>query len=565
LSILSSLSAQVVERPDPLDKSRIDIMGSIADTNVQRLLGARETLSPKFGIEDVFLVRGGKQELDLAFLGSARPFFAYTAMGIVTGGSTDRFDRDKKITIEVGQVEGSTQLLVYEAIPGSTPDVPPTRSPEPLKVYRITVTTQDVITRVQELKTLVGDVEGLQIRVIAGRVVLDGNILLPREMRRVLAVVRDLNANIQDPKARVASYVEMSPTYVNLVAQKMEEEIAGGKDRPKDIRVRVVNSRFFLEGTVDKLADRQAAELICNSYLPEKYLLEFPSTGAGGQIAAPQVTNVPECVVTVRIRAGQPKEPDPIIHVRFDFVTINRNYLRSFGFNWSPGLSFPSGGEEGGSQPRNSIAYSSDTGKFLTQITGIVSNLFPKLQTAANHGHARVLKTVHLLTADMFSQGSGGPPTSSFSENLSIPTVTTVNTANGPVQTPGTIDVNTEVTVRAASVPGSDKINLSITAGTAEPKGSGNGAVPVLRNNINTQVVVPDSKSAAIGGIISERRQIGITRDPADTSDFTLFEVGRSYSFVDDKGQFIMFVTPTKMRTTEEGTETLKRKFRLRK
>jgi hypothetical protein len=71
--------------------------------------------------------------------------------------------------------------------------------------------------------------------------------------------------------------------------------------------------------------------------------------------------------------------------------------------------------------------------------------------------------------------------------------------------------------------------------------------------------------------MISERRQISLGRDPAATTgtgsgnDISLFNFSRFHEFTDQKNQMIIFVTPTKIRNASEGTESLKRKFRLKK
>jgi hypothetical protein len=85
---------------------------------------------------------------------------------------------------------------------------------------------------------------------------------------------------------------------------------------------------------------------------------------------------------------------------------------------------------------------------------------------------------------------------------------------------------------------------------------------------VNTPVVVTNGTSAAIGGLIGENREVNYNRSPgsdgAGQANFELFGIGRGQSFNDSKSQFLLFITPTKLLDPAEGTQELKRKFRLR-
>src|SRR5690606_8341050 len=100
--------------------------------------------------------------------------------------------------------------------------------------------------------------------------------------------------------------------------------------------------------------------------------------------------------------------------------------------------------------------------------------------------------------------------------------------------------------------------------------GQGPGGVPqTLQNKIETSLVVGNGESAALGGMIGEERKVSFDRNPGSSSapadNFELINVGRSQTFDDSKRQFIVFVTPNKIRTPTESTNDLKRKFRLRR
>lgn len=551
-----------------IDGRQSDLLNAIVDTDYDRIIedqmkGEGKVLRPELGFEDVFVTSGKTVVIDAGKLGQGPcPDRAdelpirVSQVGVVVNVERDRGSEGCRL--QAGDKSGATQILWYENKSTVKGKVDYGRL---LKVYRVTVTSEDLLMLMQEIKALIGHVEGLEIRIVGGSVVIDGYVLVPRDLRRVAAVLERYSKST--PPKPIINLVEVSPLSQKLLAKKMEEAIAGGKDRPKDVSVRVVNGRYFLEGLVDKEADRQTALLICQSYLQEKFTPASPLQSP----PAPQLPNgraVGDCVTMIRIRAGQPQEPDPIVAVRVDFVTVSRDYFKNFNFHWSPTL--------GGNANLN---YSSDLGKLITSFTATVSDLFPVLDTANRHGYARILKTAHVLVRDGVDRSKGGsseaPPEAVINEVIKIPYTVQAPPVNGQSQPPSVqfIDVKTEVNIKAKSVSGSDKLFVDITATQTELRtgAAGDSAIPSTQSNVlKTSLVVTNGESAALGGLVSERRRVGIERDPASTSgSFSLFELAKKYTFQDSKEQFIVFVTPEKLRSPTEGTEQLKRKFRLRK
>ena len=160
---------------------------------------------------------------------------------------------------------------------------------------------------------------------------------------------------------------------------------------------------------------------------------------------------------------------------------------------------------------------------------------------------------------------------------LEIPYLTPASTSANGQQTPPQWNfkpLETRVSLRVRSIPGTDKINLAIkaTQTEAQDKPAPDAPPGTLAYDVNTSLVVSNGDSAALGGMISERRLISVGRDPSNTTaadssgnDITLFKFSRFHEFTDQKNQMIIFVTPTKIRNASEGTESLKRKFRLKK
>jgi len=96
------------------------------------------------------------------------------------------------------------------------------------------------------------------------------------------------------------------------IASEIENTISGGKERPKDIYVRNIEGRFFLEGVVDHRKEREEAIEICQSFAARRIKLE--ETGFS------KVQDL--CVNRVRIRAGQPMEPPGMLRVVYSVIKI---------------------------------------------------------------------------------------------------------------------------------------------------------------------------------------------------------------------------------------------------
>jgi hypothetical protein len=83
------------------------------------------------------------------------------------------------------------------------------------------------------------------------------------------------------------------------LADKIETAIAGGPNNPRDVIVRPVGKRFFVEGIVDRPKQREQALEIC--------------AALAGDSA---------CANYVRLRAGQPEEASPMLRLVYRVYEI---------------------------------------------------------------------------------------------------------------------------------------------------------------------------------------------------------------------------------------------------
>ncbi len=84
--------------------------------------------------------------------------------------------------------------------------------------YTIIVTATGSSSIVSELRELIGDVEGLRIVIKGGKIVVEGEIVVPDDIGRVSKVL------VNYPQ--VLTLIELSPQTQRVIARKMSDELA---------------------------------------------------------------------------------------------------------------------------------------------------------------------------------------------------------------------------------------------------------------------------------------------------------------------------------------------------
>jgi pilus assembly protein CpaC len=542
---------------DDNNSKKTQLVGEIPDSNLETVLKNRDQLDPIYGFEEIYIGLNKKNPnaktgatISLEDIPEIKDikdiYWSITIKEIVKFSREEMtqpgFPPKRAVIIATGQAN-TTQILAYDKyIDPETKKALPGK--KLFKVFRVTVTDEDLVNLLQQIRAKMGKVEGLEMRLIGDRIVIDGQIIVPKDLRRVMTVYQ----GYKDSGKPVELLAEMSPLALQYIAEKMQDEINGGKDKPTNVYVRVLNGRFILEGAVDKQIEREIAVQTCQIMVQDQFKLE-PKL-----VKETTFKDLAECLNRIRRRPPQAGEPDKDMSVRVDFVSLVRNYIKAFNFKWAPGVT-----------TNSSYSYSSDIGKFAGAFQATLTGLFPTLETLSRNGHARVLKSATLILKD---SGDGSPgPTASIGEVLKIPYFVPGNATN-----PASwqfADIQTNIAVAAVSIRSTDKILISLRANQAEiqDKPAPDAPPGSIQYSIDTQLVVSNGESAAIGGLISERRQVSAGRDPPNASynDITLFKFSKTHEFQETKNQMIIFVTPTTLRSPSEGTDSLKRKFRLRR
>lgn len=444
-------------------------------------------------------------------------------------------NKDRKLLI-IPKNAGYTDMTIHD-IKG-----------QPRITYMVRVTREDTGRIISELEELLGDIEGLKIRVVGGTIILDGEILLPKDMLRIMRVIAAMKDRDQKKKAvPIRNLASISKMTMNILAERIEREIGS-----PEITARVVNNNIFLEGTAESDFEADRAVEISKTYLPEVFV--EPSKGEGGEVkpkAAGGQSGLPTIVDLLRVRPRQAAPPAQDIKITIDYVELNNEYEKVFNFEWKPLAS-----------DQSTVKFDSAVGQLSASLVATVSSLFPKLITARNHGQARVLKEETVIVKDR----ADAPAVIESSIKLYSRIVNERGEAS--LQE---IPVQNVTKVKAASIPGSDSLDLGIQISLNSLLGTNSGAPIIATNSLQTQVTIKNGDSAALGGYAVDQSLAGFNREPtrsaagaqAPGGSTPIFNFSRSKSYRHDKQQYIIFVTPEILRTASAATEEITRKFRL--
>lgn len=398
-----------------------------------------------------------------------------------------------------------------------------------LKDIRISVTESDRSKVAKEISTLLGDIEGINVKIINNKVIVDGEILLPRDMNRIVSVVNQY-------QGQAANLVVMSPLAQKKIAELIERDV----NNP-EIHCRAVNDKYILEGWASDKNEAQRAEIIAKTFVPD----EVVDAGVmSGKINKPKLSSV---INLINIKEGKAPEPGKIIRMTVHYVELQKDYEKSFRFQWMPDvddgtkLEFESGGRTPGSSA-------------LSTLTGVISNLLPKLNWAKQHGFARVLQSSSLLVID----GQKGD----IRSTVRIPYLVA-----GPQGVQSTnfeeAGMTTTITPKVQGAR-SDSVRLQMDFAVKSLLGYTAKGPMVSNSSIQTVLVVRSGQSAAVGGLVQSSSGTNFNKLPPDVSRNPIISLYASKDFRRNQSQFVVFVTPMIQSSASEGAEQIKQKFRLR-
>jgi pilus assembly protein CpaC len=392
--------------------------------------------------------------------------------------------------------------------------------------YVITIRKSDLNTVASEIKGLLADIEGINIKIINNKVIVDGEVLLPKDMSRIYNVISQFSDV-------ASSIVTMSPLAQKKISELIEKDIGN-----PEIHVRAVNEKFILEGVATSENEKTKAEIIAKTYVPDVFVEPSESSGIIKKRKIDSVINL------LSVKPGPEPQPGKTIKLIIHYVELDKDYTKGFRFQWTPSLQ--------GDQTQ--LQFGTGSQGVLSSISGTVDGLLPKLNWAKSHGHARVLKSSSIIVQD------GNPGIMNSTGNIPYP----VQNAYGQITTQF-VETGLKSKITPSIINGkSDSISLIVEFSITALTGDTTKGPTTSKNEIQTKVTVRSGQSAAIGGLVGNDSSAAYNRLPAGQTDNPIISLYASKQFQTDQSQFVVFITPVIMNSASEGSDAVKRKFRLK-
>ena len=429
-------------------------------------------------------------------------------------------------SVVTGKVDRETNTLTFTPRqPGIGTLTIHNRKGKKLFEYRIEVRKSDLTRVVREVRGLLSDIEGITVKIVNNKVIIDGKVLMPRDLNRIYGVINQYDKLVD-------SLVEINPLAQKKIAEIIERDI----NNP-DVEVRAINGKFILKGVVNSVQERKDAYEIAQTYVPVPVFGPAEMGDVIKKKAEKLVINM------LSVRPSPPPPPDKIIQLVVHYVQMSKRYLNSSSFRWAPSLT-----------DNTDVGFTRDTrgnnDGIVATISGVINNLLPKLNSAKEHGFARVLESTSVTT----KEGVAGI----VSSGIQIPY--RIAQGQGLFST-GFKDVTTTSKIKPKVVNSrSDIIELRMEFQISSLLGNTDQGPQVSSNTVITTVQVRSGQSAAIGGLI--KNNSGTDYNP-DSNPEAVFNLYSGKNVRRNKTQFVVFVTPSIKPSASAGSEKIKRKFRL--
>ncbi|OFZ72237.1 MAG: hypothetical protein A3K03_07415 [Bdellovibrionales bacterium RIFOXYD1_FULL_44_7] len=448
------------------------------------------------------------------------------------------------VTFQIINVGGQRRQVVFKPLKAGETTVTIRNEEGTISIiFYVKVTGSNLLRQAGEIRDLLKDIEGIDVRIVGQKIIIDGEVLVPNDYGRLLAIAKD-----EAYKALVINLVTLSPLAMQVLSGRIQQDINAFAP---NVRTRVVNGMIFLEGTVDSYDQAKRAFEIAKLYLPEAK----PQNILVSKDDTAQVISRPLVQNFIVIQEQPKKKEEKLVRVTVHFVELAKDYNRLFGFKWEPGFT---------ADPQISIGQNQagEPGATGPSFSATISSLIPKLQSAQKAGFARILKTGTLIMR------SGQP--GELNEQTEFPFTMTDQNGRTIAQKAG---VGLAIAVTPSILGQSEDISLDLELNQVNLTGRAPaaGAAPTTSNHrVKTKIYIKNNESAAVAAVMSSDIGTDFNKDDpmgeaqAQGNTDVLFSLLRSKAYRKKKSQFVIFVTPTIIENASQGTEDLRKNFKVK-
>ncbi|RYZ65479.1 MAG: hypothetical protein EOP09_14200, partial [Proteobacteria bacterium] len=178
------------------------------------------------------------------------------------GGEPWNINSNGKVTTVQKISEGTTgvrRLLFRPAGKGETSVAIRDADGQVRVIFLVTVTEKSLARKMDELRELFRDIEGIEVKVLGEKIVIDGDVLVLQDYGRIVNVISD-----ESYGKMVINLVGVSPVSLAGIAREIKRQV---NTFAPNVTTRVVNGYIFLEGTVDNDAQVKRVNEVADTYL----------------------------------------------------------------------------------------------------------------------------------------------------------------------------------------------------------------------------------------------------------------------------------------------------------
>lgn len=338
----------------------------------------------------------------------------------------------------------------------------------------------------EEVKKLLGNIEGIAVRTVGQRVVIEGYVLKNQDLEKIVKIA-SLYPQVMNLATINPVVIDMYITHIN------NEFVSHGW---KNAKAKKMSKMIVLEGDVINESDKNTAEAIAKAYYDN--VVNFLKIGV---------------------------EIHKLINISVDFIELADDDRQKVGINWGDALSIGArvgaGGSFGGGDNSFSGSY------------GVVANYGLTIDMIKGKVNSRVLAQPKLLcrsgeNADFLAGGE-----------VAIPLIT---------QNSSTVEYKDYGMILKISPVADDSGNIEtkIEIENSNVSSVSQSGIPSFRTSrVSTFVNGKDNQTIVLSGIVNHNQAKGVEKIPLLGEIPILGELFKSRAFQEQKSELLIFVTPT--------------------